>query len=198
MHTASKSNTLILLIHEKYGINDHMLSVGDRIKQNGMNVLIPNLLQREGFVYEQEAQAYRYFMDSVGFERGKQRIASIVTEQRERYERILLMGYSVGATLAWMCSTLPVDGIIGYYGSRIRDALDIEPACPALLFFASEEKSFHVPTLLAALKDKPHTIVEIVNAKHGFMNPFDASYDEGKSRQCLATSLAFIHRIIAL
>ena len=88
-----------------------------------------------------------------------------------------LIGYSIGATIAWLCSgeDIMCDGIIGYYGSRIRDYMSITPKCPVLLIFPTEEKSFNVKELVISLK-KWNVTVHILRGKHGFSDPCSKNY----------------------
>ena len=67
------------------------------------------------------------------------------------------------------------DGIIGYYGSRIRDYMSITPKCPVLLIFPSEEKSFNVEEIVDYL-GKWNIDVHILSGKHGFSDPFSKNY----------------------
>ena len=83
----------------------------------------------------------------------------------------------MGATIAWLCSGERniCSGIIGYYGSRIRDYMNITPKCPTLLIFPTEENSFNVEELVVSL-ERRNINVYMLNGKHGFSNPFSKSY----------------------
>ncbi|MDZ7543973.1 hypothetical protein GNF83_22995, partial [Clostridium perfringens] len=126
----------------------------------------------ESFSYDQEDKAYHYFMNEIGFTRALNEVINIVNLNREKYDHIFIIGFSIGATIAWMSSEYGVDGIIGFYGSRIRNHVEIEPSCTTLLFFARHEKSFCVLDLEEKLRTKQNTSVEIIEAEHGFMNPY--------------------------
>ncbi|CAH8246623.1 dienelactone hydrolase family protein [Paenibacillus melissococcoides] len=93
-----------------------------------------------------------------------------------------------------MCSgSSGLDGIIGFYGSRIRNYADIEPCCPALLYFASEEQ-FDVSGLARQLGETGRTRVEVVPAGHGFMNPFHSSYQREQAEACMAGCSEFLRQ----
>lgn len=69
-----------------------------------------------------------------------QTIVAQLRQLKQTYRQVFIMGFSVGATIAWRCSETPwCDGIIGCYGSRIRDYLELQPACPVLLLFAEQD-----------------------------------------------------------
>lgn len=83
------SKTVVLVIHEIYGVNQHMEMVTQAFTNLGYDVICPDLLNRDiPFDYSEEADAYRYFMDNIGFHTASERVASIVQDCRERYDRI--------------------------------------------------------------------------------------------------------------
>ncbi|WP_223070553.1 dienelactone hydrolase family protein [Paenibacillus caui] len=195
MNIDSSSTSLVIILHEIYGINDHIKFFRDVMIKEGFDVLTPNLLHKESFSYEQEDKAYHYFMNEIGFHKSLHEVKQIVKVNREKYDQIYIIGFSVGATIAWMSSEDEIDGIIGYYGSRIRNHVEIEPRCPTLLFFSKNEKSFNVLDLEKKLKTKKKTIIEIIEAEHGFMNPFYKTYKSKEYRDCIEISIDFLKRI---
>lgn len=62
-------------------------------------------------------------MKNIGFAYPSERIKHLIHEIRNEYNRIYVLGYSVGATTAWLCSEEKCDGVIGYYGSRIKNKI---------------------------------------------------------------------------
>lgn len=61
-------------------------------------------------------------------------------------------GFSVRATIAWLCSAEKlIDGMVGYYGSRIRHYTEI---LPQMLFYLEKEHSFNVDELISNLDTK--------------------------------------------
>ncbi|WP_260320104.1 MULTISPECIES: dienelactone hydrolase family protein [Peribacillus] len=101
------------------------------------------------FGYSEKEAAYRHFREKVG-------ITGALNEILIRYKHVFIIGFSAGATVAWICSEEEcVDGIVGFYGSRIRNYSELVPQCPVLLFFAQEERSFDVDELISILKAKP-------------------------------------------
>ena len=116
----------------------------------------------------------------------------MIDELSGRYEAIYVIGYSVGATLAWLCCENPnCNGIITYYGSRIRDYLYLQPKCPVLLIFA-EKDSFDVVFVSETLGSIPN--IEIMNypAEHGFMDYYSLHYDVYQSAKAENKTLEFI------
>lgn len=177
------SDTVIVILHEIYGLNEHIMDVCERFSKYEIDMIAPNLIHgRDPFHLEQETMAYHYFMNRVGFENAFKQVEEVLHNVRRKYKKVYVLGYSVGATLAWLCSQTGLcDGSIGFYGSRIRDYVEIKPKCPVLLFFPSEEKSFDVDELILRLKNFGNIQVEKLPGEHGFANPFSPNYNEQSS-----------------
>lgn len=179
----NNSKKLIIVIHEIYGINQHIYCVCLSLAERGFDVVCPNLLEKEGpFDYSFEEVAYRNFTENIGFSNAATKLKGILQANKEQYEKIFIVGYSVGATIAWLCSEESgISGIVGYYGSRIRNYLTIEPLCPIMLLFPEQEKSFHVDELIRHL-EKKNIEIHKMNGEHGFSDPYNSNYD-GKSAE---------------
>lgn len=176
----SKEFTIIVL-HEIYGINQHVKLICEQYSEAGYNVICPSFVKSgDYFDYNREGEAYQYFIEHIGFHSMVEEVKTILLKARLDYKHVFLLGFSVGATTAWICSNVEnlVDGVISYYGSRIRDYKNITPKCPVLLIFAKEEKSFNVLELTSALRQKKFVEVHVLNGKHGFSDPFSKSYNE--------------------
>ncbi|WP_408010249.1 dienelactone hydrolase family protein [Pseudalkalibacillus sp. A8] len=187
-----KSDKLIIIVHEIYGINQHMVDLCELLSEQNFDVICPNLLEQEiPFDYSQEVKAYHNFMDNVGFTNGLHKVKNILLDIQDEYSKIFIIGFSVGATVAWLCSEEEcVDGIVGYYGSRIRDYVNIYPKCPVLLFFPKAEKSFNVDELVSTL-DKPNINVHICRGEHGFSDPYSSKYNEELAQNTFRETLSF-------
>ncbi|TWH46681.1 dienelactone hydrolase family protein [Sporomusa sp. KB1] len=190
------SNTVIIVLHEIYGINKHIIEVCEKFSEYEIDSIAPNLLNgRESFCYDQEAIAYNYFMNTVGFESAFNQIKEVLRNARANYKKVYVLGYSVGATLAWLCSDTGLcDLAIGFYGSRIRDYLEIKPTCPVLLFFPTEEKVFDVDNLISHLTNLDNIQVEKRSGQHGFANPFSQSYNKRSSIKTCMEIMSFIRK----
>lgn len=192
----SKSNKVIIVIHEIYGINQHMNSICHSLLEQGYDVICPNLLkQEEPFAYSQEKAAYQNFMENIGFKYASDEIKRVVLDCKEKYEKVYIVGFSVGATIAWLCSEIDcLDGIVGYYGSRIRNYLKINPLCPTMLFFPEKEKSFNVDELVLCLQKKDIEIHKF-NGQHGFSDPYSPKYNTNSEHEAFNRMVDFLLNI---
>src|SRR5690606_7048825 len=98
------SSTAIIVLHEIYGLNQHMKDICSSLSEEGFDVFCPDLLGRPAFDYAEEQEAYRYFMDNVGFLHAKYKVEDLIDDVRTAYEKVVIVGFSVGATVAWLCS----------------------------------------------------------------------------------------------
>ncbi|EIA0033181.1 dienelactone hydrolase family protein [Salmonella enterica] len=132
----------VVVLHEIYGINEHIKDVCAEYHDRGFDVYCPHLFEHGlPFKYGQQDQAYKNFVNTCGFDTTK--INLLLSEIRGGYKKIIMIGFSVGATIAWLSAESNLcDGIVCYYGSRIRDYTDIMPQCPVLVIMAQFEKSF--------------------------------------------------------
>ncbi|QII50487.1 dienelactone hydrolase family protein [Bacillus paralicheniformis] len=193
IHIQNKSDTAVIVLHEIYGINRHMHEVCRLIAEQGFDVICPNLLNRDQpFDYAEEKAAYLFFMENVGFPGVLRKINTIISKLDRQYLKIILLGFSVGATAAWLCSEDErVDGIAGYYGSRIRDYLNISPSCPALLFFPEKEQSFDVDECISQLESKKVKTVKL-KGEHGFSDPYSVKYNRQSSQIAYEMMMEFL------
>lgn len=197
-NSINKSNTVIFVLHEIYGMNEHIQQVCKQFSEKGYYVICPALTnQDQTFEYDQGEEAYRHFMEGTGFESAAEKVEKLITKAKLQYEYVILAGYSIGATVAWICSSKNdmCDGIIGYYGSRIRDYIELKPKCPALLLFPKEEKSFYVDKLSVTLKEADADI-HILEGSHGFCDPFSAHFYEQSSKEAEQMVNDFLKKVI--
>ncbi len=176
------SKTAIIVLHEIYGINSFIVDLCQQYHVEGYDVFCPNLLSTEGdFSYLKESEAYRSFVDTVGFD-AFEKINLLVSDLKVTYSKVFIVGFSVGATIAWRCSEDAIcDGVICCYGSRIRDYVTVQPQCPVLLVFAKDD-SFDVEALRVKLQNRDNVAVKILEASHGFLDVFSKNYSRGETK----------------
>lgn len=174
----NNSDSVIIVLHEIYGINQHIKMVCKKFSMAGYDIICPNLINlKQPFNYDLQDEAYHHFTNKIGFDLAFKQVKHLIVQAKKQYRYVLLLGYSIGATIAWLCSSEDnlCDGIIGYYGSRIRDYMNITPKCPTLLIFATQEESFNVKELVFYLK-KCNVEVHILRGNHGFSDPFSKNF----------------------
>ena len=110
-------------------------------------------------------------------------INALVNILKEKYDKVFILGFSVGATIAWRCSENAMcDGVIACYGSRIRDYLEVKPSCQVLLIFANED-SYNVETVMKQLNKIKRVCIRHLSAHHGFLDAYSRFYDTVEARK---------------
>lgn len=189
------SDRVMIVIHEIYGINQHIKIFCERLSEQGFDVICPNLLKREQpFNYSEEEIAYQNFAENVGFTDAVHKIKNVLISIKKEYKKIYIIGFSIGATIAWLCSEeVSLNGIVGYYGSRIRNYKKIVPSSPTILFFPQKERSFDVNELILNL-DKKNTEIHKFNGEHGFSDPYSPNFNPKSASDAFGEMLNFIRR----
>lgn len=184
----------LILLHEIYGLNNDISCKARDFSKLECDVFCPDLLSNKlVFDYDDEAKAYSNFIDNVGFDQAYNVVMNLYKELVMTYDEIYIVGYSVGATVAWMMSEVIDSGkIVCFYGSRIRDYIYILPKCQVAVFFALNE-SFNVRELISILEQKKNiNIIDVFDAKHGFANSYNSNYERSLADEAWATMLEFL------
>ena len=172
----------MIVLHEIYGVNEFIQEQCQKFREAGYDVFCPNMIDKSPFSYEKPEEAYGFFRKNIGFEVYK-KVSASVSKLKEKYDQVFVIGFSVGATIAWRCcENSSCSGIIACYGSRIRDYTSLTPACPTLLLFA-RENSFDVHTLVCQLQDKPNLSILEFDAEHGFLDSFSKHFNFQQSQR---------------
>ncbi len=169
------SQKAVIIIPEIYGVNAHIKSQEKWYKDMGIDVFIVDFLETS-FPYHKEKQAYEHFVNHIGFEVLLEQVKRLITVIRPSYKSLSVIGYSVGATVAYLSSLEAVDGVVCFYGSRIRDYLDINPKCPVLIFSPFKESSYDVSVVNLQLKEKEMVEVHVLDGLHGFCDENGKKY----------------------
>jgi len=189
---SENSKRAIVVLHEIYGVNYFIKEQCQKLTEAGYDVFCPNMIDRSSFTYEESIEAYDFFMKNVGFEVYKE-ISGFVKELKDEYDNVFIIGFSVGATIAWRCCENSLcSGIVACYGSRIRDYTNINPICPTLLIFTKED-SFDVHAMVRQLEDKQHLSILKFDAEHGFLDPYSKHYNHKQSKRAEESITCFIN-----
>ncbi|WP_436665959.1 dienelactone hydrolase family protein [Priestia megaterium] len=170
----------------------------EKLSKLGADIICPNLLSRDiSYSYEEEAIAYQNFVQNIGIDEGSKQITNMLIQLKQEYEEVGIMGFSVGATISWLCSENNLcNFVIGCYGSRIRDYVNRSPVCPTLLIFPTKEEAFDVDYLINSLKQKREPLLEVkkFHGFHGFMNPFSQTFNKESADQAFQSISDFLKK----
>ena len=164
MTNKTDSRATVLLLHEIYGITENLRYLAALLEQQGYRVLLPSFYPENHF-FADEQQAYAYFLQHVDIETASVDLQHIIS--RLSPAPVILIGFSIGATLAWLQAQNPhIQGVVAIYGSRIRHYTCLTPSVPCRLFFC-HEKHFDVQHTMQLLAQSPLTQCSWIHGEHG-------------------------------
>ncbi|MFJ8043957.1 dienelactone hydrolase family protein [Kitasatospora sp. NPDC096147] len=187
-------DTAVVVAHEIFGVNAHVASVAAALRRHRCDVFAPDFRpEPKAFGRAEEQLAYQDFTAQLGVERMGLALARYADGLRGRYRRVLCVGYSVGATAAWLAAGAGAfDRTVCCYGSRIRDHLDVSPRGGCLLVVAEHEASFSGREFAAKLAGRQDLTAELYPCTHGFCDPGNPHYAPEHARAAWRSAVAFL------
>ncbi len=185
----------VVIAHEIFGVNAHVHRVAEHLRRYQCDVFTPELLATPGESYgpSQQTEAYAAFNRGGGVTGMAQRLQDFAAPLREKYSQLAVLGFSVGATSAWLAASHRLfDAVVCCYGSRIRDYEQQDVACPVLLLFAAREPSFDPRELIGRLSTRQHVTALLYDAGHGFCDRDSAAHDDRAAADVMRRSTNFL------
>lgn len=193
----------LVIMHEAFGMNDHIRDMCERYAAEGYLALAPALYDRaekgvevSGYGAEDLARG-RELRRKVEWDPAVADMKAVIGLAREA-GAVGVVGYCWGGSLAWLAATrCGADAAVGYYGGQIVQFIDERPGCPFMAHFA--ERDVHVPPESAATVRRRHpgVPVHVYDANHGFNCDRRDDYDAGaaalawdRTSEFLAANLA--------
>ena len=130
----------------------------------------------EGFCVDNEQRAYQAFLAQGGVQAYANKLKQALIG-RTGIQHVI--AFSAGASAWWLAEAAqakPVDSITLFYGSRIRDHLDIQTNANVHFVFAEHENAFKPAQLVKQLRERGYHAEIAIGSKHGFMNPYSAGF----------------------
>ena len=169
------TNTAVLLIHEWWGINQHIRDLARRYTQEGYNCVAPDLFRGRVAQDVKEASA---LMDALAIEDGLETIRKAMDAARDKYgfEQFVINGFCMGGTFALRaaCEIPELKAAAPFYGD-IPDERVLAKLKVPTLFIAGRRDAWINEAKVNALKEaaKKYSLpVEAVSydADHAFFN----------------------------
>jgi carboxymethylenebutenolidase len=177
-----KSAPAVLVIHEVFGLNDHIKSIADRIAHEGYVALAPNFFVRATAAPPKDAsdmQALRKAAGSIPTEaaiKDMQAGLDFLKADKGVKPRLASIGFCMGGGFSYQIATHTTDlaGAVIFYG---RTPIDLVPqvSCPLLASFGGKDTGIP-PEQVQAWIDALTKAGKSVDAKiypdagHGFFN----------------------------
>lgn len=195
----------LVVVQEIFGVNPHIRSVADRYAALGYAVLAPAF-----FDPVQKGVELGYGED--GFKRGRELVAELGMEAAvdiarvaaERLEadagvdRVGIVGYCWGGTVAMRAAQLLGLPASSYYGGRNVQFLDQPFKAPAIFHFGERDPSIPPEAVQAHREKLPQMAVYTYPAGHAFNRDVDPhAWDEASAKLALQRTLDFFDKALA-
>jgi carboxymethylenebutenolidase len=172
---AEDTNTAVLLIHEWWGINQHIRDLAGRYTQAGYNCVAPDLFRGRVAQDVEEASA---LMQALAIEDGLETIGKAIAGARATYgwDQFVINGFCMGGTFALRaaCEIPELKAAAPFYGDIPEEDVLKKLTVPTL-FIAGKLDAWINEAKVNALKEtakKYNLPVEAVSydADHAFFN----------------------------
>ncbi|MCF8238283.1 MAG: dienelactone hydrolase family protein [Saprospiraceae bacterium] len=197
LHPSAPSNKHLLVIHEWWGLNDHIKQEAERLFDSlGVHVWALDLY--DGQVATDQETAGK-LMES----RDQKRLEAIISGALAQFgatAKIATTGWCFGGGWSLRASILAGDratGCVMYYGMPVENAKDLVPLKAEMLgLFASQDKWINAEVVrkfaaLCQATGKTFTY-HFFDADHAFANPSSPRFDEASAREANELSLTFL------
>ena len=166
-----------IIVADVFGKTPALITLGKAIKAD----VIVDPYDGKYMNFENEVQAYSYFIENIGLEAYLEMLSKTINECSGE---CVLIGFSVGASVIWKFSeSTPihlnerVKWAVCYYGSQIRHLTKLSPMFEMKLVFPKMESHFDVLALQKILAKKKKVRTIRVDYLHGFMNTHSSNFD---------------------
>ncbi|HEY0407738.1 MAG TPA: dienelactone hydrolase family protein [Pyrinomonadaceae bacterium] len=199
-----KAAPAVLLIHEVFGLNDHIKSIADRLAREGFNTLAPNFFVRASSPPpkdDTDMAALRKAASSIPNEvaiKDMQAALDYLKTVRNVRASFASVGFCMGGGYSYQIATHTTDlaGAVIFYG---RTPLELVPqvSCPLLANFGGLDAGIPPETVKAfeealSKAGKTADIKVYPDAKHGFFNDTrPTAYNQAAAADAWQRTLAF-------
>ncbi len=171
----SKVDAAVILIHEWWGINDHIRDLAGRYAKQGYLCVAPDLYRGRVAANPEEAAA---LMQALAIDDGMETIRKAMAAAEETYKvkRFAITGYCMGGTFALRaaCEIPELKAAAPFYGDIPEESVLAKLRAPTL-FIAGKRDAWINPEKVNGLREtakKYNLPVEVVSydADHAFFN----------------------------
>lgn len=199
-----------MVVHEWWGLTDHIKDVANRVAQEGYWAVAPNLYSRLGYPVTSDPNEAGTFMTSLKQDDGLSDLQATMTYLRRApgadVSRTGIVGFSMGGTyaLVFPCVSSELQAAVPYYGWVPNPDNVLQHLCCPVLYLYGEEDGMvlqaDVQRLAGALKkyNKPGEIKTYSDAGHSFFRDTDDSvYRPRAATDAWSRTLAFFRQHLA-
>lgn len=188
----------LLVIHEWWGLNDHIKEEADRLFGQLDDVNVMALDMYDGKVATNPDEAGQ-FMQAVKEERAEAIVKGAIAKAGAN-AKIGTIGWCFGGGWSLKSSIMAGEqgaGCVIYYGMPVQDATALAPLKADVLGIFAEQDGWITPEVVNKFSDLAKATGKKVethqfDAAHAFANPSNPKYDEAAAKEANALALNFL------
>jgi len=165
-----------ILVSDIFGLTDELIELRNSIAED---VVILDPYQGKKNLFTDENDAYNYFTEHCDLGEYAELVHHEITKNDEA---VYLIGFSIGASAIWCCSDKlnekNVSSAYLFYGSQIRNHLEITPEIALNIVMPRYEEHFSISELKESLASFGNIKLQSSNGLHGFMNKRSKNYNQ--------------------
>ena len=200
--TSGNAKTAVVVIQEIFGVNSHIRSVTDGYAKNGFCAIAPALFDRvERHIELGYGPADRKrgmnIATQIGLNTAIQDVEATLTYAAHKFgaEKVGVVGYCWGGTLAWLAATRLTPGAaVGYYGGQIAKHAAAKPRCPVMLHFGKKDQHIPPSEVETIRQHHPSLPIYLYEAGHGFNCDQRESFDAPSAALAQERTLEFLRQ----
>ncbi len=195
---SGNSDQYLLVIHEWWGLNDHIKKESDKLfaSLNNVNVMALDLYDGQVATTHEEAGK---LVQSVKEDRAKAIINGAIAYAGKGAE-IATIGWCFGGGWSLQATILAGEqaaGCVMYYGMPVQDMEEIKQIKTDVLGIFAAQDGRITPEVARDFEDKMEAAdknikIKIFDAGHGFANPSGSQYNEAAAQEANKLSIAFL------
>ena len=189
----------VVVIHEIFGLNDHIRNVATRFAEAGYAALAVDLYghgNRALCMARLMNGMFLHSLDHVGIDDLKAALSFLGSRAEVDSARVGAIGFCMGGGLAiaWACTDERLGAIAPFYGMNPRPLEAVKRSCPVVGSYPEKDFTRRQSEKLAAKLETynvPHDIKVYKGAKHSFFNDQGPRYDAAASEDAWRRTLDF-------
>jgi carboxymethylenebutenolidase len=195
---STPTNDYLFVIHEWWGLNDHIKQEAERLYEELGNANVMALDLYDGKVATKREQAGK-LMESVDETRVQAIIQGAINKAGANAQ-ISTIGWCFGGGWSLRSAIMAgeqAEACVMYYGMPVKEASAIEPLEAPVLFVLARNDKWITPQVakdfMTMMKENDKTMqLMSYDADHAFANPTQESYKEQQAKAANAASLKFL------
>jgi len=165
-----------VIVSDVFGLTDELIELGGHICSDYL-IIDPYMGKKN--IFTDEKLAYQYFTTNVGLDKYS---IHVHEELLNINCPVSIIGFSIGASAIWKFSdkvnSTNIKEVDLFYGSQIRNMLNIQPNIKANIVLPRFEDHFSVSDMAEILKGVDNVSLEKIEGLHGFMNKLSSNFNQ--------------------